>query len=177
MLTGPHVELRALQTEDALLMYKWHNDPRVTADMGPRDGLLATSMEEERAALQRAVGSATERHFIIHARDGGRAIGYAILGRIDQRRASAQLTVVIGEPEEWDKGYGREAAGLLVGYAFRVLNLHRVWAAVPDHNERALACLAAAGLEREGTLRDDHFHRGAYRSSHLLSVLRPEGRG
>jgi RimJ/RimL family protein N-acetyltransferase len=122
------------------------------------------------------VGSAAERYFAIHLK-GGRAIGYAALRSIDQRRASAEAVVVIGEPGEWHKGYGRETARLLASYAFMVLNLHRVWARVPEHNSRAVSCLAAAGFEREGTLRDDHHHLGAYRSSHLMSVLREERPG
>ena len=91
------------------------------------------------------------------------------------RAASARLTVVIGEKEEWGKGLGKEAVERMVRYAFNVLNLHRVHVIVAEHNDRALACFGSCGFVREGTLRHDHYHRGSYRDSHVMSVLRDEG--
>lgn len=173
MLKGPRVELRTIQTGDAPLMYRWHNDPRVASEMGMRHTLFATSMEEERTALQRIVTTSSEQYLIIQLK-GGRPIGYTSLARIDLRNASARLTVVIGEPAEWGNGYGKEVTSLLTNYAFNVLNIHRLYLRVPDYNQRAIRCFTACGFQKEGTLRDDHFHLGSYRSSHLMSILREE---
>jgi RimJ/RimL family protein N-acetyltransferase len=168
------LHLRALQTEDVWLMYRWYNDPRVMEHMPLPQELFAPSMEEVRRSLERAVSSSVERYFILQNATG-RALGYASLTSIDMLAASARLTVVIGESEEWGKGLGKEATESMVRYAFDVLNLHRVHVLVAEHNQRAIACFEACGFVHEGTLRDDHHHRGAYRSSHVMSVLRDEG--
>ena len=174
MIDGEGIELRALQTEDVWLMYKWYNDARVMDDMASPQELFAPSIEEVRRSLERSVGSSRERYFIVQFA-GGRALGFVSLTSIDVRNASAELTAVIGETEEWGKGVGREATMRVVKYAFDVLNLHRIHLRVAEHNPRAIACFEASGFVREGTLRDDHYHKGAYRSSHIMGVLRDEG--
>ncbi|HOB38430.1 MAG TPA: GNAT family protein [Methanomassiliicoccaceae archaeon] len=174
MVSGEDIHLRSLRTEDVWLMYRWYNDPRVMEDMTPRQELFAPSVEEIRLALEQAVASTTERYFVIQ--DGaGRALGFTSLTSMDMRAASARLTVVIGDRNDWGKGLGKEATKRMIDYAFNVLNLHRVYAIVADHNLRAISCLEACGFVHEGTLRDDHYRRGAYRSSHIMSVLRDEG--
>ncbi len=174
MVAREEIGLRALQTEDVWLMYRWYNDPRVMEDMMPPQELFAPSMEEVRRAVERAVASSIERCFLIHDA-AGRALGFASFTSIDLRAASAQLTVVIGESEEWGKGLGKETTERMVRYAFSVLNLHRVHVRVAEHNARAIACFEACGFVHEGTLRDDHYHGGRYRASHVMSVLRDEG--
>lgn len=155
-------------------MYRWYNDPQVMEDMMPSQELFAPSMEEVGRTVERAVTSSRERYFIVQDASG-RALGFTAFTSIDLLTASAQLTVVLGEREAWGKGLGQEAAERMVRYGFNVLNLHRVHLQVAEHNARAIACFEACGFIREGTLRDDHYHRGAYRSSHVMSVLRDEG--
>ena len=174
MLALGEIRLRALQTEDVWLMYKWYNDPKVMEDMVSPQELFAPSIDEVRRTLERAVGSSKERYFIVQDRQG-RALGFVSLTSIDLRAASAEMTAVIGEPEEWGKSIGKEAITRVVRYSFDVLNLHRVHARVAEHNSRAIACFGSCGFVLEGTLRDDHYHMGAYRSSHVMSVLRDEG--
>jgi RimJ/RimL family protein N-acetyltransferase len=174
MLEGKLIGLRPLQTEDVWLLYRWFNDLRVTEDLGKRRGLFSVTMEEEKRAIEKKVASAGERDFIIVTLADGTAVGVASLLGIDHRNASAELEVTIGEVREWGKGYGKEATRMLVDYAFDVLNLHRVHLTVAEYNARAIACFAACGFQKEGVLRDDHYHGGAYRSSQLMSVLREE---
>lgn len=175
MIIGKKVGLRPLQSEDAWLLYKWHNDRRVTEDLGIQDALFCVSMDEERGRVERMITSGSDRHLIIRLLGDGRDIGLISLHRLDPRNSSAELRIIIGEPSEWDKGYGGDAVKLLVDYAFNVLNLHRIYLRVTEYNKRAIACFRTSGFEREGVLRDDHFHLGAYMSSHLMSILRDEG--
>jgi RimJ/RimL family protein N-acetyltransferase len=177
MLKGENIGLRSLQTEDVWLLYKWSNDRRVIEDLGAQHALFCVSIEEERKSVEKRLSSPTDRDFIIMDLEKDRAIGWTSLSRIDQRNAAAKLFVLIGETSEWGKGRGKEAVNLLVDHAFNVMNLHRVSLRVPEYNQKAIACFAACGFQKEGVLRDDHHHLGAYMSSHLMSVLRSEGRG
>ncbi len=51
---------------------------------------------------------------------------------------------------------------LLVEFAFRDLNLHRVWLRVFRTNAPALKTYAAAGFAREGVMRDAAFVNGRF---------------
>ncbi len=177
MLAGKNIGLRPLQTEDVWLLYKWFNDRRVIEDLGAQRALFCVSMEEERKIVERRLSSPTDRDFIISDLENDKAIGWASLSRIDQRNAAAEVFIIIGETSEWGKGRGKEVTRMLVEHAFNVMNLHRIYLRVPEYNQRAIACFTACGFQKDGVLRDDHHHLGAYMSSHLMSALRSEGRG
>jgi RimJ/RimL family protein N-acetyltransferase len=177
MLKGNDIGLRPLVSEDVWLLYKWFNDKRVLEDLGSRHSLFCVSLDEERRIIEKKITSSTDRDFIIVDLAAGRAVGWASLSHIDQRNTSAELHLIIGETSEWGKGLGKEATRMLVEHAFNVLNLHRIYLRVTEYNKKAIACFAACGFQREGTMRDDHYHMGAYMSSYLMSVLRPERKG
>lgn len=177
MLKDGTVGLRPLQTEDVWLLYRWHNDPRVSDGLGVQRPFFATSMGEERRAVERMVSSTSERGYLIMDLSADKPLGWASLTGLDRRNASAELRVVMGEPSRWGRGRGVAAVRLLLDHAFLVLNLHRIQARVPEYDRRALDCLEACGFRREGTFREDHYRRGAYRSSVLLSVLKEERGG
>jgi RimJ/RimL family protein N-acetyltransferase len=175
MLKVMQVGLRPMESEDAWHLFKWFNDQRVLEGLGHHHALFCVSVEEERAIVEKKLTSPINRDFIVVDLGTERPIGWTGLSRIDLRNSSADLDLVIGEPSEWDKGKGTEAARTMVEHAFEVMNLHRVQLRVACHNARAIACFTASGFAVEGTLRDDHFHRGEFASSHIMSALRDEG--
>lgn len=176
MISGTKVGLRPMVSDDVWHLLRWYNDQRVLEDLGLRRGLFAVSIDEERSIVEKKLSSPTNRDFIIVDLGSDKAIGWAGLSHIDLRNSSARLDLVIGEVQEWGRGKGTEAAGMMAEHAFMVMNLHRVYLRVTCHNQRAIACFTAAGYKVEGTLRDDHYHHGGYASSHIMSAVREEGR-
>lgn len=174
MLIGNRIALRSMATEDAWLLYRWFNDQRVTADLGAQAPVIGAPIEKVTARVQEALASETEMHLIIVTLAERKSIGIVSLREIDMRNETAELRVIIGEPPMWDQGYGREAVAILRDHGFNVLNLHRVHLKVAEHNHRAIACFSSCGFVPEGKLRDDHYHRGSYRSSVIMGALRTE---
>jgi RimJ/RimL family protein N-acetyltransferase len=64
----------------------------------------------------------------------------------DIRYDTATLGIIIGEKTHWSKGYGPEAIGALLGYAFNKLNLERVKLNTFSDNERAQAAFKKIGF-------------------------------
>ena len=60
----------------------------------------------------------------------------------------------------------------MLRYGFEELNLHRVHARVLSDNIVSLKSAIKAGLEVEGTLRDDIILQGEYRDIVLLGALK-----
>jgi RimJ/RimL family protein N-acetyltransferase len=164
-----------MQSDDVWHLFRWYNDQRILEDLGLRHALFCVAIEEERAIVEKKLSSPTNRDFMIVDLAADRTIGWTGLSHIDLRNSSAELDLVIGEVQEWGLGKGTEAARMMVQHAFEVMNLHRVYLRVTCRNQRAIACFTASGFSVEGTLRDDHHHRGRYASAHIMCVLRDEG--
>ncbi len=174
MLLAERVGLRPLQSEDVWVLFKWFNDPKLLEVLGAQHLLFSVSLDEEKKIVHRDINAKDRKAFLIVKLEDSGPMGLVLLTDIDARTASAQLNIVIGEAEQWGKGYGREAVGTLLNYAFQQMNLHRVWLRVAEYNQRAIRCYAACGFQTEGRMREDHFHKGGYRDSFLMSILREE---
>ncbi|MGI8861096.1 MAG: GNAT family N-acetyltransferase [Rubrobacteraceae bacterium] len=110
--------------------------------------------------------------FAIEADD--RPIGHCDLFHIDETSRQAELGITIGDKEYWGRGYGREAVSLLLGYAFRLQNLHRVWLEVHAENERAIRAYRSCGFVEEGRQREHMWLAGRYVNNVLMGILRRE---
>jgi len=63
------------------------------------------------------------------------------------------LGMVIGEKAYWGKGFGQEATGLMLDYAFNLLNLNTVSLGVFAFNTRAIDCHKKSGFREIGRRR------------------------
>jgi RimJ/RimL family protein N-acetyltransferase len=78
--------------------------------------------------------------------EAGSLIGEIRLDRVDLRDSRASLAIEIEDASQLGKGLGSEAIALALGYAFNVLELHRVSVRVVDYNFRAIRAYQKCGL-------------------------------
>lgn len=78
------------------------------------------------------------------------------------------------DPRRWARGYAREAARAMIGYGFRELGLHRVYAETLEENAGAIRLAEGLGMRREGTLLENRRFGGRWWSTAVLSVLECE---
>ncbi|MDP9411100.1 MAG: GNAT family N-acetyltransferase, partial [Actinomycetota bacterium] len=104
-------------------------------------------------------------------------VGRCGLYNIDRTARHAELGIGIGEREYWGRGYGREAVGLLLDYAFRLRNLRRVWLEVHADNERGMRAYRSCGFVEEGRMREHVWLAGRYVDNVIMGVLREEWEG
>lgn len=176
MIEGEKVGLRPLETHDVYHLLKWFNDQRMLEDLGAEHIYFCVSLEEETLIVERMLRDLSSQWFIIVDLKGGEPIGIIGLANADDRNASAEMRIIIGEVDEWGKGKGEDALRTLLGYAFDSRNLHRVWLRVAVYNERALRLYRKCGFVEEGRSRHDHFHRGEWRDAYRMSMLDHEWR-
>jgi RimJ/RimL family protein N-acetyltransferase len=77
-------------------------------------------------------------------------------------------------PSESKKGYATEATQLMVDYLFLSKEIARIQAIVDARHKASQRVLEKSGFQREGTMRDETFDRGAWRDFYLYSILRRE---
>jgi hypothetical protein len=85
-------------------------------------------------------------YFAIRTRPDERLVGFARLSDITWSHGTGMLQMGIGDPQDRQKGYGRQALNLLLRYAFDELNLYRLTALVPEYNTGALSFFVKAGF-------------------------------
>lgn len=176
MLKGEKVTLRALEREDLPRLFAFNNDIEVEL-AGGGDPPMPQSMARLQADYERRVseGGRDGMDFVIEA--DGMMIGVCALFSFDQTALSCELGISIGDKAYWGRGYGREAVSLLVDYAFRYRNFHKVWLKVHASNERAVRAYRACGFVEEGRLRAHIYSAGAYDDLIFMGILREEWRG
>ena len=173
MLYGKRVRLRGIEREDIPTFVRWFNDPEVRQYL-----LMYEPMSK--AKEERWFESYLERKgdflFAIEALIEGQwlHIGNVGLHQVDWKNRTGVFGIVLGEKQYWGQGYGTDAARLMLCFAFRELNLHRVELEVFDFNLRAVRCYEKAGFRREGTRRQALFRDGAYHDIHLMAILQEE---
>lgn len=165
--------IRAADQEDAKFMASLVNDPEVRDSLGAYNLVFPTTQEMESRWLADVQKSQDQIVMMITARAGGKPLGLMALSDMNDRNASAHLSIMI-ERKSWDKGYGAEAITGLLERLFRNKNTHRVWLRVDEGNARAIACYLKCGFRKEGVLREDHFAQGGWRSSFVMSILSSE---
>ena len=178
MLKGKRVILRPLQKLDISLFLKWYNDPEITQYMGIY--LPLTEINEGKWLEEAAGGrNGTQVFFVIEAFENNRAnpIGSISLERIDSKNQNAELGIGIGEKKYWDKGYGTEAARLLVDYGFKQLNLHRISSTVFSPNKRSLKMHHKVGFTKEGIRKQAFFKNGQFLDLVVFGLLREDWQG
>jgi [ribosomal protein S5]-alanine N-acetyltransferase len=104
----------------------------------------------------------------------GHAIGNARLHRLDTTNRRARYAIGIFDPTCWGRGLGTEATVLVLGYAFHVLNLHRVDLCVLAYNQRAIRAYTKAGFVQEGIEREGAWIAGRWESDIWMSILEQE---
>ena len=77
------------------------------------------------------------------------AVGSVYLRDIDETHHKAEYGIFIGEEEALSKGYGTEAAQLMLQYAFETLHLHKVMLRVLAENTQAQKSYEKAGFRQE----------------------------
>ncbi len=174
---GKRIVLREYQEEDFRYMRKWVNDPEVT-DYLSDVFLYPHSMHTSEEFLSFMMEGKNEKTkgFVIGDMQSGKYLGQIDLFGIDWKNRCAEIGIVIGNRENLNKGYGREAITLLLDFAFNRMNLHRVELEVYDYNQRAYRCYKSCGFQEEGRQREGIFHKGKYRDKIRMGILKEEFR-
>jgi RimJ/RimL family protein N-acetyltransferase len=174
VIYGERIRLRATEHEDVKKFCVWVNDPQVTRYLSLY--LPMSTVDEENWFERMTKRDQAEKTLVIEVRDGDgwKMIGNCGVFDIDSVNRSGELGIMIGEKDEWNKGFGTESMRLLVRHCFETLNLNRAYLRVYAENLRAKRSYEKAGFVEEGRLREAVYKHGKYDDVILMSVLRSE---
>jgi RimJ/RimL family protein N-acetyltransferase len=167
LLEGKLVNLRAMEKEDVSFWHKWANNV---------DSEYFLPSQRSKAEMEKALSEPSPyefKDFIIEKKDGTK------IGLITHFHVLHPMgkTLEIGSaliPNERRKGYGTEAAQIMLDYLFLSKDLERIQAKADPENIASCKALEKAGFKREGILRKTFFCRGKWKDDCMFSILREE---
>ena len=172
-LSGPHLELRPLQAEDAEALLETV-DPEVWRwKLAPQPHTVA---EMRQVILEHLIGDRTRQQAFLAARLGdGVVLGSTTLYDFDAYHQRVEMGWTWLRRSSWGQGYNEEMKYLLLGHCFGELGLKRVAWRLDSLNERSRGALERMGFQYEGKLRS-HQRRpdGSRRDSLYYSLLAAE---
>jgi RimJ/RimL family protein N-acetyltransferase len=170
MLEGERVRLRALRNEDTERLNEFWSDLEL-ASLGSNRAPKPHSVDQTRELFEDLAKLDDMVRFAIEAE--GELVGDCSLHDIDKHNRTCDVGIAIGKPY-WSQGYGQEALRLLVDYAFKNHNMHRVGLEVLADEPRAVNCYRKVGFVEEGRLRQRDWAAGEYHDVLVMSILDEE---
>lgn len=172
-LEGKRIYLRPISSEDADFYYQMLFNPEMRRLTGTQRQF---SKEQVARHIEGKTQSASDMLLLIALRESDQLIGDIELQDIDSINRSASMRIAIDAPAYQGRGFGSEAIGLLLEYAFGILQLHRIELNVFAFNDRAIHVYEKMGFQREGVQRDALYYNHAYHDSIMMSILEHEYR-
>lgn len=169
MIRNKRVVLRALTEADLKKTVRWFNDQEIVQNLENRLPFLTE--EQEKDWYNEVITDPTKLVLAIEA-EGHEHIGNIALSLIDYKNRHACISLVIGEKEQWNKGYGTDAVKTLVRFAFQEMGLHKIYTHIIDSNSQSLKLFEKCGFEKEGILRDWYFLKGGYHDRNIMSIIK-----
>jgi len=169
-LEGELTRLRALEPEDADLLYAWENDPAVWGVSGTLAPFsrhtLRRFLDEQRFDLY----AARQMRLVIERRDG-RAAGLVDLFEFEPADLRAGIGILIHDAGDRGRGLASDALAVLCRYARQTLGLHQLWCNVTPDNRPSLALFRRAGFVECGRKREWRRTAGGWADELMLQKI------
>lgn len=170
IMEGQDIYLRLMNEGDTDNIVKWRNSDFVRRNFIYQKPFTREGHENW---VRTMIDTGKVIQFIICTKDE-RPIGSVYLRDIDQIHHKAEYGIFIGEKDALKKGYGTQAAKLIIAYAFEKLKLHKLMLRVLAENGQAKRSYEKAGFIQEAYLKDEVFLEGQYKDVIYMAVIHEE---
>lgn len=162
------VNIRAIEKTDIDFLHKLYNNPAIMNFWFEEAYNSKESLEEN---FERQAEANRSRGFILQK--GEVKLGFVALFYIEPIHRKAEFAIMM-DPDQQGKGYAKIATKLAMDYAFRTLNLNKLYLIVDQENEKAEHIYEKIGFEQEAILKDEFFINGAYHSIVYMSIFQKD---
>ncbi|MDR3294635.1 MAG: GNAT family N-acetyltransferase [Clostridiales Family XIII bacterium] len=173
-IIGERIYLSPINLDEDITQYtKWMNDNGITDNLGVSGTLY--NLEKEKAALEEIRDNGY--CFAVIRKEGDVLLGNVGFLDVNHIHRNAECGLFIGEIDQRNLGYGKEALRLLLRYGFDVLNFNNVMLHVFSFNRTAIACYEKVGFRKAGARRQAYFLNGEYHDELWMDILSEEFHG
>ncbi|MBI2829866.1 MAG: GNAT family N-acetyltransferase [Chloroflexi bacterium] len=157
VIVGAKVRLRAKRLSDAENDYAWQVDPELSRlDAAPPLDMPFSQYLSVYASELWYSNSKTRQRYAVDTTDGTH-IGNCGYYNIDPVRGEAELGIMIGNRDYWDKGYGVDIIAALLKDVFTKKKFKRIHLKTLKSNTRAQKCFEKCGFAPYGQATQDNY--------------------
>ena len=167
MIKGRTVNLRRLKIDDLPNILKWRQDAELARYYDELPIHMPLEIEQE---IRTKISSPDRLDLVIETKKG-EAIGVVFLRNIRWKDRNAELHAMVGEKDKRYIFFGAEALFLLLLYAFRRLNMHKIYGRMIEYAKEAEALMKDVGFEKEAVLRKFIYQKGRYWDFYIYRLL------
>lgn len=156
LLTGNITRLRAIEPNDADLIYSWENDSSIwqlSNTFAPFSKHIITQFIEN---SHQDLFQLKQLRLMIDKTDENviKTIGTIDLFDFDPMHRRAGVGILIANESDRKKGYASDALDILIRYSFNTLQLHQLYCNITEDNTDSLNLFQSKGFQLIGTKRD-----------------------
>lgn len=170
-MMGADIRLRPMTVEDTDNIVRWRNSESVRKNFIYQE--LFTS-KSHLNWITTNVNTGKVVQMIIEETESKRPIGSVYIRDIDLIHHKGEYGIFIGEDDTRGKGYGTQAARLMIEYGFQILHLHKIFLRAFAENVQAIRSYEKAGFVQEAYLCDDVCINGQYKDMVLMAIIDKE---
>lgn len=169
-MMGSNIFLKVVEEKDLGKIFEWKNNYELSRLIKTHAWPVATYEMEE--WFKKNQSDKKQVLFGVYDLKSEEIIGVVRLMYIDWISSVAEFGVFIGEEMSRGKGLGKEVVKLALDFAFRDINLHKVYLKVLESNTKAICLYETCGFAKEGLLRDHFWINGGYENVIIMGILR-----
>ena len=172
MLIGKKIKLNSIKLEDQKVLFSWINDYELVRLSGVYKPVSEWSHKkwiEEASIPNKNIIFAIRSNLTTKPSE---LIGVIQLINIHPVYRHGELVIRIGHKNSRGQGNGKEAIKLLTDYAFKDLNLKRVYLHVFETNTAAIKTYLNVGFSHEGRLKQHAFINGDWIDVLVMGLIK-----
>lgn len=169
-LKGKNSYLRALEPEDLEFIHAVENDEsiwEISCTQTPYSKYLIKQYLEN---AHKDIYEVKQLRLVI-SNYKNEALGMIDLFDFDFKNKRAGVGVLVKEPQDRLKGYGREALELLVDYCFTHLDLHQLYCNISEDNEASMTLFKNQGFKEIGLKKDWNYVNGSFKNEYVFQLI------
>lgn len=163
-----NLQLRTVEKDDLKFIHEMFNNEKMTNFWFIEPTASLYELEQN---FEKSYDSQTKREFILT--DGENRLGFIAFYDLDLRNRNAEFAIMI-HPDAQGNGYALPATKLAIDYAFRQLNLHKLYLIVARPNEHARRTYEKAGFKEEGVFKEEFFIDGTYHDGIYMGIFQQD---
>lgn len=169
-LKGEHIYLRALEPEDIEFIHTIENDESIWELSNTITPYSKYLIKEYLENAYKDIFEVKQLRLVITDYNSI-IIGLIDLFDFDFKNKRAGVGIIIKDDNYRQKGFGREALGLLLKYCKNHLNLHQLYCNISEENTASLKLFGYYNFEIIGLKKDWNYVNGSYKNEYLLQHI------
>ncbi|SHI81995.1 GNAT family N-acetyltransferase [Algibacter luteus] len=169
-LKGQNIYLRALEPEDLEFIHTIENDESIWEISNTQTPYSKFLIKQYLDHAHKDIFEVKQLRLVISSFNN-EALGMIDLFDFDFKNRRAGVGILVKEPEDRLKGYGKEALKLLIDYSFKHLDLHQLYCNISEGNDASIKLFSNQGFKNIGLKKEWNYVNGSFKNEYLFQLI------